>query len=80
VDLIDRGRVPDREDAAVFVVAQDAEGRDVEVQSCRRVDLQLHPGDRNRTQEMAVREREDAAVGGDGEGDEINCSRIDLCR
>lgn len=74
------GRVPDRKDAALLVVAKDAQGGDVEVQRCGRPDLQLHPGNRDCTKDVAVREREDAAVGGGSERDKVYCPRIDLCR
>jgi hypothetical protein len=46
----------------VLVATQGAEGRHVEVERCRGPDVELHPRDRDRTQEVTVRKRKDSAV------------------
>ena len=60
------------------VVAQKAQGGDVQVQCRRRLHVQLHPGDGHNTKEMAVRESQHPRACGRAEVDEGQRTRVDL--
>jgi hypothetical protein len=64
----------------MFVTPQDAEGGDVEVKRYGCLDVEIHPGDGNGTEEVAVRERKNPAVAAGRECDEVRSPRIDLRR
>ena len=62
----------------MLIAAQDTEGGDVEVQGSSRFDVQVHPCDGHRAEEMAVREGENATPVGGGQRDEVDRPRADL--
>jgi hypothetical protein len=65
----------------VFVVSKNAQRGDIQVEGFGRPDIQVHPGDGDRPQKVAVRESKNAAFGGrSGERDELDGPRPDLRR
>src|SRR5579859_7507979 len=53
--------VPELEPACVLVFGEDAHGRDIELKANRRGDVERHPGDGDRSNDVAVREGEHVA-------------------
>lgn len=62
----------------MIVVAKDAERGHVEIERHGRRDVELHPGDRNGSKEVAVRESKDPAVDRGRERGEVQSPVIDL--
>ena len=61
-------------------MAQHAHGGDVQQQPCCGSDIEAHPGDSHGAEDVAVREREDAAAAALCEVEELLGSLVHLCR
>jgi hypothetical protein len=61
-------------------MAQKAQGGDVELQPRRRRDVQAHPGNCDRAEDVPVCEGEHPSAATVRKGDEFQRSRVDLCR
>jgi hypothetical protein len=64
----------------VLVVAQDAEGGNVEIEGTSSFDVQVHPRDGDRAKEVPVREGKNATLDGRGLRHEVHGPRADLSR
>src|SRR4029077_13141858 len=68
--------VPHRELPSAVVAHELAQGGHVQQQSGSRRDVEVHPGDRDGPDDVAVRKREHVAFALECEGDELTRARI----
>jgi hypothetical protein len=80
VVIVGLGGVPKGQRTAVLVLPEHAQSRDVQEKPGGDLDIDLHPGDRHRPQDVAVGEGEHAAGASRRQRDEVHRSRVDLGR